>query len=283
VSLPFGGDAGPGLAIELCPLAELELFLLRPFLSLARCMLAKLGCPPGENRVGQMPLLPAFNPGNRVLAFACGVMIIGSSWSSGSNGSTSSEELLESSEPIMLMLPTELEGAVLSPWLHPPCMLTFGESSSIEFERGFRGGILIPFCVIVGEESGEDWAGSVEWWRFVQALENSAPRDRRGSIEAGEPSEAEAYVLRASSCGDRGTRAAKCAGLGIGDSRAGIWRERPLERKSGLRGVLGLAMVWSSLDMRAGSRNFGEGSSRGVLSLRDRAFGDFDFWGVVKG
>jgi hypothetical protein len=156
VSLPFGGDAGPGLAIELCPLAELELFRLRPFLSLARCMLAKLGCPPGENRVGQIPLLPAFSPGNRVLAFACGVMIIGSSWSSGSNGSTSSEELLESSDPIMLMLPTELEGAVLSPWLQPPCMLTFGESSSIEFERGFRGGILIPFCVIVGEESGED-------------------------------------------------------------------------------------------------------------------------------
>jgi hypothetical protein len=110
----------------------------------------------------------------------------------------------------------------------------------------------------------------------VQALENSAPRDRRGSSEAGE-----AYVLRASSWGERGTRAAKCAGLGIGDSRGGICKERPLARKSGLRGVLGLAMmVWSSLDMRAGSRNFGEGSRRGVLSERERALGDLDFCGV---
>lgn len=63
----------------------------------------------------------------------------------------------------MLMLPTELEGAVLSPWLHPlPCMLTLGDSISIELERGFRGGILMPFCVMVGEESGDDWSGSVE-------------------------------------------------------------------------------------------------------------------------
>ena len=115
VSLPFGGEAGPGLAMELCPLAELELFRLLPLRNLARCMLAKLGCPPGENRFEKTPLLPALSPGKRVLVLACGVMIIGSSLSSGSSGSTSSEELLESSEPIMLMLPTELEGAVLSP------------------------------------------------------------------------------------------------------------------------------------------------------------------------
>jgi hypothetical protein len=104
----------------------------------------------------------------------------------------------------------------------------------------------------------------------VQALENSAPRDRRGRSEAGD---ADAYVLRASSCGESGTRAAKCAGLGIGASRGGICSESPLERKSGRRGVLGLTR--SSLDMRAGSRNFGDGSNRGVLSERDRAFGDF--------
>lgn len=63
---------------------------------------------------------------------------------------------------------------------------------------------------------------------------------------------------------------------------AGICRDRPLERKSGRRGVLGLgtAMVWSSLDMRAGSRNFGDGSKRGVLSDKDRALGDRDFCGV---
>lgn len=112
----------------------------------------------------------------------------------------------------------------------------------------------------------------------MQALEYSAPRDRLGSSEEGE-----AYVLRASSCGERGTRAAKCAGLGMGMgmSRGGICKERPLERKSGLRGVLGPAtMVWSSLDIRAGSLNFGEGSRRGVLSERERTLGDFDFCGV---
>lgn len=222
--------------MELCPLAELELFRLRPLRNLALCMLAKLGCPPGENKFDHA--LPVLSPGKRVLVFACGVMIMGSSLSSGSSGSTSSEELLESSEPIMLMLPTELDGAVLSPWLQPPCMLTLGESSSIELERGFRGGILMPFCVIVGEESGEDWSGRVEWWRLVQALENSAPRDRRGSTEAGD-----AYVLRESSWGERGTRAAKWAGLGMGDSRAGICSDRPRERKSGRRGVLGLATM----------------------------------------
>jgi hypothetical protein len=88
----------------------------------------------------------------------------------------------------------------------------------------------------------------------------------------------DAYVLRASSCGERGTRAAKCAGLGMGAPRGGICSESPLERKSGRRGVLGLgAILWSSLDRRAGSRNFGDGSNRGVLSDRDRAFGDLDF------
>lgn len=163
VSLPLGGDAGPGLAMELCPLAELELLRLRPLRSLARCMLAKLGCAPGEKRFAQMPLLPVPRPGNRTLVLACGVVIMGSSWSSGSSGSMSSEELLESSDPIMLMLPTELDGAVLSPWLHPPaCRLTLGDSISIELDRGLRGGILMPFWVMVGDESGDDWSGSVE-------------------------------------------------------------------------------------------------------------------------
>lgn len=142
-----------------------------------------------------------------------------------------------------------------------------GKSIIIELARGFLEGILIPFCVIVGEESGDDLSGSVEWWRLVQALENSAPRERRGSSDAGE-----AYVLWESSCGERGTRAAKCAGLGMGDSRGGICSERPLERKSGRRGVLGLATtVWSSLDVLVGSRNLGEGSNLGVLSERERA------------
>jgi len=97
-----------------------------------------------------------------MLLLACGVPIIGSSLSSGSSGSTSSDELLDSSEPIMLMLPKELDGAVLSPLPHPLCMVTFGEFINIEFERGFRDGMLMPFCVIVGDESGDDCSGSVE-------------------------------------------------------------------------------------------------------------------------
>jgi hypothetical protein len=183
--LPLGGDAGPGLAMELCPLAELELFRLLPLRNLARCMLMKLGSPlaTGENRfVAQPAPLPGAPPGKAMLIFAWGVPIMGSSLSSGSNGSISSEELLDSSDPSILMLPTELDAPVLSPLPHPPCMLTFGEFINIELERGLRDGILIPFCVIVGDESGDDCSGSVEWWRLVQALENSAPRDRRGSL-----------------------------------------------------------------------------------------------------
>lgn len=69
----------------------------------------------------------------------------------------------------------------------------------------------------------------------------------------------------------------------MGMSRGGICSESPLERKSGRRGVLGLAMrVWSSFDI-GGSLNFGEGSRRGVLSERERTLGDFDFCGVVTG
>jgi hypothetical protein len=64
----------------------------------------------------------------------------------------------------------------------------------------------------------------------------------------------------------------------MGASKGGICSESPLERKSGRRGVIGLGRIlWSSLDMRAGSRNFGDGSRRGVLSERDRALGDRDF------
>jgi hypothetical protein len=254
--------------MELWPLAELELLRLRPLRNRARWMLMKLGRP-GENMLAAQPLFPP--------TFACGVPIMGSSWSSwssGSSGSTSSEELLDSSEPIMLMLPMELDGAILSPAPHTPCIFTFGELGSIELDRGRFDGILMPFCVSVGDESGEDCAGTVEWWRLVQAREKSAPRDRRGSSEAGE---AAAYVLRASSCGERGTRAAKWAGLGIGDSRKGIWSERPRDRKSGRRGVLGCATsVWSSLDLRAGSWNLGEGD-------RERAFSDRDRWSVLAG
>jgi hypothetical protein len=114
-TLPFGGDAAPpGLANELCPLAELELFRLLPLRNLALCILMKLGTPLGENMFAKGLWLMGAPPAKTLFVFAaCGVMIMGSSVSSGSSGSSSSEELLESSDPSMLMLPTELEGAVL--------------------------------------------------------------------------------------------------------------------------------------------------------------------------
>ena len=63
-----------------------------------------------------------------------------------------------------------------------------GESGIVKFDKGlkgpFRAGIIMPLPLTVGDESGEDSA-SVEWWRFVQALEKSIPRDRRGSADAG--------------------------------------------------------------------------------------------------
>ena len=55
VPLPLGGEPGPGLAMELCPLALLELFLLRPFRNLARWMLMNVGGPLGENMVDRAP------------------------------------------------------------------------------------------------------------------------------------------------------------------------------------------------------------------------------------
>jgi hypothetical protein len=79
-------------------------------------MLMKLGSPPatGEKRFVAHPA-PGAAPGNARPIFACGVPNMGSSLSSGSSGSTSSDELLDSSDPSMFMLPTELEAAVLSP------------------------------------------------------------------------------------------------------------------------------------------------------------------------
>lgn len=51
---PAGGDPGPGLAIELWPLALLELFLLRTFFNLFLCICRKFG-PLGEKPPDQTP------------------------------------------------------------------------------------------------------------------------------------------------------------------------------------------------------------------------------------
>ena len=62
-----------------------------------------------------------------------------------------------------------------------------GESGKLAVFRGgkrpFRDGIVTPREPMIGEESGEDCSARVEWCRFVQALEKSNPRDRRGRTE----------------------------------------------------------------------------------------------------
>jgi hypothetical protein len=101
----------------------------------------------GENIVPHaLGLLPRFGVPKGLFAFAaCGVMIMGSSLSSGSIMSPSSELVLDSPSSIF-MLPTELDGAVLSPFPIPHAIwFTLGESRSMEFARGFRDGIIIPF------------------------------------------------------------------------------------------------------------------------------------------
>ena len=144
-----------------------------------------------------------------------------------------------------------------------------GESSTIELERAERA-LRWP---AVGDESGDGWSARIEWCRLVHARENSAPRDRRGSRDAGD-----AYGLGASNKGDAGTRA---AGLTVvmppapdcGASWPGTWRNRGVASGVGRRGVdgAGLAMVWSSWAVRTRSRILGEGDSCGAESESERA------------
>jgi len=88
----------------------------------------------------------------------------------------------------MLTLPRELETidfsllSVGQPRLGP----RFGESNIIEFIDPLRDGIAMLFCVVIGEESGDDSA-KVEWWRLVEAREKSSPRECRGIEVAGMP------------------------------------------------------------------------------------------------
>lgn len=40
--------------------------------------------------------------------------------------------------------------------------------------------------VMMGDESGDGCSASVEWWRLVQALEKSSPREWRGKEVCGD-------------------------------------------------------------------------------------------------
>ena len=65
--LSNGGDTGPGDAIELCPLALLELFLLLPCLNLARWKLIRLAA---EGEKGLIPSAPGLESMLEVNGFA---------------------------------------------------------------------------------------------------------------------------------------------------------------------------------------------------------------------
>jgi len=79
-------------------------------------------------------------------------------------------------------------------------------------------------------------------------------------------------VLEESSFGDRGTRVAKLL-VGLLTSRGGICRERPRTGKFGLLGVIGAQKAVSSLTVRTGSLNAGEGERVGFgASDNERGF-----------
>jgi hypothetical protein len=131
-----------------------------------------LGC--GHTPIPERPLL------------TCGVVSIDSSMSSASMRS-SSELLPDDSEPIIFMLPNELDTVVRSlPRVdHSDIVLLQVDSEKPPNCPLLLFGMFIALPVIVGEESGEDCSARVEWWRFVAALEKSSPRDLRGIT--GEP------------------------------------------------------------------------------------------------
>ena len=91
----------------------------------------------------------------------------------------------------------------------------------------------------VGEDSGDDCSASVEWCRFVAALEKSMPLALRGRTEVGLVN-----TVGASGFGDTGVRLVdKFAVLVLLTSLGGICKLRPREAKLGLLGVIGLVSM----------------------------------------
>ena len=101
-----------------------------------------------------------------------------------------------------------------------------GESGKLvelrELKSPFRAGMDTPRELIIGEESGEDCSARVEWCRFVQALEKSNPRDRRGRTEEEDVKDAEE-----SSLGESGSGLVKLAMLVLLMSLCGICKLKP--------------------------------------------------------
>jgi len=98
--------------------------------------------------------------------YTWGVVTIVSSPSTWSIKSSSSELVLPESESSMLRLPIEPDTATLSVFAtvdQSELEMLTGDSSRLDgLERPFRGGIIMPFPPMVGEESGDDCSANVE-------------------------------------------------------------------------------------------------------------------------
>lgn len=141
----------------------------------------------------------------------------------------------------------------------------------MELIEPLRDGIAMLFCVMIGDESGDDSA-TVEWCKFVHAREKSRPLECLGIDVAGEP-----YEVKGSSCGDKGARFAGGLDIVMSADLDGKCNDNPRERKSALLGVRGLiaGIALSSLvvrDLSGLSLICGDGSRPVALSDRDRIF-----------
>lgn len=162
--LMTGGDSGPGLGLELFPLALLELCLLLLVRYRARWKLMRLAAagdgPPIQSLPGlwKVPGAKGFKPPPILLT--CGVVVIIMLSLSPSIGSSSSS-LLVVSESSMFTLETELEMVVRSAgpevekgWAAP----VLGDARPDDVAPPRRCGIVRPRPPMVGDESGEDSA-----------------------------------------------------------------------------------------------------------------------------
>lgn len=118
----------------------------------------------------------------------------------------------------------------------------------------------------VGDDSGDDCSASVEWCRFVAALEKSMPLALRGRTEVGLVN-----AVGASGLGDTGVRlVVRFAVLVLLTSLGGICKFRPRDAKVVRLGVVGAGSIsWSSLEERLASTKVGDGERMDLIPCAD--------------
>lgn len=166
-----GGDVFLGLGRAPCPFALLDLLLVLPLRIRERWKLVIKLAAAGEKLFDQSAAglglaCEAYGVWTFMLLSlcTCGVVKMASSMSSGSIKSSSSDSLLPESEASIFTLPTELDTVDRSLFMvgHPELGPRLGESSIIELMEALREGMTTPFCMMIGEESGEDCSARVE-------------------------------------------------------------------------------------------------------------------------